>query len=359
MTLDRRELLERSLGAAALLAACGPGRTGARRGRFAAEPEWEPVRAEFDLDPDVIHMSALLLSSHPRPVREAIARYRRELDRNPTRYLQENNDRLQTEAIRAAAAFAGASSGSIALTDSTTMGLGLVYNGLRLAPGDEVLTTRHDYYATHESLRLASMRTGAHVREIDLYDGSPAEATPEEIVARIAGAITPATRAVALTWVHSGTGLKIPVADISAAVRRTGDALVCVDGDHGFGVESVAIADLGCDFFMAGAHKWMFGPRGTGIVWASERGLRHVLPTIPSFMDDGTWQAWIEAGRPAGPPDGRRLSPGGFKPFEHQWAMKDAFAFHEEIGRDRIEAGTRALASRLRRGSRGWSTSGS
>ena len=43
--------------------------------------------------------------------------------------------------------------GRIALTDSTTMGLGLMYRGLRLSPGDEIVTTEHEFYATHVLLR--------------------------------------------------------------------------------------------------------------------------------------------------------------------------------------------------------------
>ena len=78
-------------------------------------------------------------------------------------------------------------------------------------------------------------------------------------------AITPATRVLALTWVHSSTGLKLPLRAITDAVRRinagrdeAGRVLVCVDGVHGFGIEDVVLSDLGCDFFMAGCHKWLF-----------------------------------------------------------------------------------------------------
>lgn len=314
------------------------------------------MRGAFPLDPDVVHMASLLLATNPRPVREAIDRYRDALDANPAGYLEENNERLQRQAIDAAAEYLGAESGSIALTDSTTMGLGLVYNGLRLRPGDEVLTTPHDYYATHESLRLASASSGARVRDVALFS-SLESVTEEEIVTRLVRAVTPATRAVAVTWVHSGTGLKIPVAAIGEALSRLNASrspdrrvLLCVDGVHGFGVENVSVGDLRCDFFMAGAHKWMFGPRGTGILWGSADGYRSVRATIPSFMDDGTWQAWMWGGRPEGRPDGRRMSPGGFKPFEHQWALKETFEFHRDAGKERIEARTHALASQLKEG---------
>ena len=43
--------------------------------------------------------------------------------------------------------------------------------------------------------------------------------------------------------------------------------LLCVDGVHGFGVEETSPAELGCDLFAAGCHKWLFGPRGTGLLW--------------------------------------------------------------------------------------------
>ena len=79
----------------------------------------------------------------------------------------------------AAAEFLGVDAAELAFTDSTTMGLGLVYSGL-LGPGDEVLTTEHDHYATHESLRLS----GANVRRVALYD-DPAQATPGEMLARL------------------------------------------------------------------------------------------------------------------------------------------------------------------------------
>ena len=79
---------------------------------------------------------------------------------------------------------------------------------------------------------------------------------------------------LALTWVHSDTGLKLPVRQIADALvpinavrPLAARALLCVDGAHGLGVEDATVADLGCDFLVAGTHKWLFGPRGTGLVW--------------------------------------------------------------------------------------------
>src|ERR671925_295294 len=119
------------------------------------------------------------------------------------------------------------------------MGLGLLYGGIKLAAGQEVLTTAHDYYSTVESLRLRAERTGASVRTIPLYQDL-ATVSREEIVATLAREVRPETRVVAVTWVHSGTGLKLPIREMAAALAeinadRPDDerALLCVDGVHG------------------------------------------------------------------------------------------------------------------------------
>jgi isopenicillin-N epimerase len=318
--------------------------------------EWSRVREQFDLSPDYIHLSALYIASHPKPVRDAIEEHRRRLDAEPTVYLNQQNRRRQREVREAAASYLSVAADEIALTDSTTMGLGLVYNGLQLLPGQEALTTEHDYYVTHEALRTAAARTGAILRQVRLYQESQ-NASVDEIVGNLMRAVAPQTRVVALTWVHSGNGLKLPLAEISGALAEINSgrderdqALLCVDGVHGFGVEDVTMRDLGCDFFIAGCHKWLFGPRGTGIVCGKPQAWARARPIIPSFTDDEVWSAWLAGGEPEGPVTAIRMTPGGFKAFEHQWAVAQAFEFHRRIGKARIAARTRELAQRLKDG---------
>ena len=241
------------------------------------------------------------------------------------------------------------------------MGLGLVYGGLRLRPGQEVLTTVHDFYSTHESLRLRALRTGAHLRKIRLY-GNARNVSVDEVVSAVRRAVRPETRVLAVTWVHSSTGVKLPVRAIANALRpvnaRRREAeriLLCVDGVHGFGVEAATPAELGCDILVSGCHKWLFGPRGTGLVWARWNAWAAVTPTIPTF-DSRAIIAWIR-GQPsrngiAGLPRALAMTPGGFHSFEHRWALREAFDFRRQIGRDRVAARTHELAHRLKAGLR-------
>lgn len=358
--IGRRALLGAGLaaGAGAAVAACTPGdgtSPNAPESGPGSAPEfnpgdWDSVRAQFPLDERYAQFAAFVLAAHPAPVRRAIDAHRAGLDRDTDAYLHER-DREQ-EARHAAGQYLGARTDDIALTDSTTMSLGLLYSGLRLKPGQDVVTTEHDFYSTHEGLRLLAERTGAKVRRVRLYEDPP-QASADQIVERLRKAVGPRTRVVAITWVHSSTGVRLPVrriADMLAEVNAGRDAddraLLCVDGVHGLGAVDAGVDDLGCDFLAAGTHKWLFGPRGTGLLWA--RSWQPLSPVIPPFADPA-FAAWIGGGEPEGP-GGHLATPGGYHTFEHRWALREAFEFHEAIGRARIAARITEQATRLKEG---------
>nr|WP_269321004.1 aminotransferase class V-fold PLP-dependent enzyme [Fischerella sp. PCC 9605] len=282
------------------------------------------------------------MTSHPTPVQEVIEKHQRGLNANPALYLQQNNSQLTQEVRDAAANYMGAQSSDIALTDSTTMGTALVINGLQIRENQEMLTTEFDYYSTHESLRYKAARTEATVREIPLYQNIQ-KVSEDEIVDILIDAVRPQTRLITATWVHSSTGLKVPIrrisdrlAEINANRSQSDRVLLFVDGVHGLGVEDATMSDLNCDFFTAGTHKWLFAPRGTGVIWGNPRSQAAVSPTIPTFTRTGDW--------------GGRMTPGGFKPFEHQWAQAEAFRFHQQLGKSRVQKRIHSLSRQLKEG---------
>ena len=194
-----------------------------------------------------------------------------------------------------------------------------------------MLSTTHDFYSTEESLRLLEQRTGAKVRRVTLYD-EPWTATVDEMVV--------AARSPGVTAAHQGRRGDLgalldrrPAADPEISDALDGRALLCVDGVHGFGAVDVDLPDLGCDFLSAGTHKWLFGPRGTGILWG--RDWDPLTELIPSF---------------SGFEQGARLSPGGYHAFEHRWALDQAFAFHQKVGRAAAVQRTVEQATQLKEG---------
>jgi selenocysteine lyase/cysteine desulfurase len=341
-------------GAVATVGVATGARPAAASGAF--DPgDWGAVRREFALRPDYAHFAAFMLASPPRSVREAVASFRDRLDSSPADFHMGVADLEYSGRVQAALArYIGAMPGEIALTDSATMGIGLVYGGLRFQPGDEVLTTPHEFYSTHESLRLRASAHGVRVRQVPLY-ADPATASAEEMTERLRRAVTGRTRVVALTWVHSSTGVKVPIRAVSDAIARINARrdertriLLCVDGVHGFAAEDVDVPDLGADFFMTSTHKWLFGPRGTGFVWGRPSAWSRVDTVIPSFSIPA-FTGWLTGRPPVGDP-GTLNSPGGYHSFENRWAVPEAVAFQEAIGRSRVAGRIRSQATRLKEG---------
>jgi isopenicillin-N epimerase len=317
---------------------------------------WSAIREQFDsLSTEYIHLSSFFLVSHPRIVREEIEKHRRKIDENPFVYIEENIYQMPAKIQTAAAEYLGGKPEEVAITNSTTMGLSFVYQGLPLKSGDEILTTTHDHFVHHEAIRLATERAGASFKKIALFDdfNSISEA---EIVSRIKKAITPKTRVVGITWVHSSTGLKLPVRQIADAIAeankersKTDRILLVVDGVHGFGVEDESVAEMDADFFIAGTHKWIFGPRGTGIIWAKAENWKLLRLIFPAFTPE-TVGAWITETKLTAPVQASWILPGGFHAFEYEWALPAAFEFHKQIGRTLIAERIHALNDQCKEG---------
>lgn len=355
--IDRRDFLIRSglaIGASLLAAEVPLSKA------FADSPplkldNWQAVREQFQLSRDFIQLAGFFLASHPAPVRAAIERHRRGLDADPIGYWFEQEEKQEAVVLRAAADYLGVDPTEIALTDSTTMGLGLLYGGLTLREGQEILTTLHDHYSTEVSLKLRAERTGATVRQIPLYH-SLKNVSRQELLDNLITNIRPNTRVVAVTWVHSSTGLKLPIQEMAQAIHKLNNSraeqdrvIFCVDGVHALGVENFRLADVGCDFLVAGTHKWLFGPRGTGLVWGHQRAWPIANPIIPTFNSQA-YDIWMELIPPKELPKSSYMSPGGFHSFEHRWALDEAFKFHQTIGKARVTQRIYELNQQMKQG---------
>lgn len=316
--------------------------------------DWKALRNLFPLTHKYIQLSTFLLASHPKPVADAIEKHRRAFDENPSDYWHDHFQTIDAKISSSAAQYMGGNSENIALTDSTTMGLGLIYSGLKLEDGDEILQTVHDHYSTDLSLAHRANRTGAKIKRIALYE-NPALVSVADILKRLSAAINTQTRVVAATWVHSSTGVKLPIREMADTIttlnkqrKANQQILFCVDGVHGFGIENQDISQLGCDFFVAGTHKWIFGPRGTGVIWGNDRAWEQSEPVIPSFS--ASYEVWLGGMTQDQVPMGEHMSPGGFHSFEHRWALPEAFKLHLQLGKANIQERIHQLNEQTKQG---------
>ena len=310
---------------------------------FKGVDKWRQLRDLFPLERDTAHFANFLITAHPRPVQDAIDRYRHDLDRNPAALMDWESQyewKREGEVREWAARYLDVRPRQVALTGSTTEGLGMIYGGLQVAADQEILTTVHEHYSTHKTLAFRSRHQGTQVRKLRLFD-KPWEISKDQVLTTIDQAIRPNTRVLGMTWVHSGSGVKLPVGEIGELVRRHNRdrdeahrILYVVDGVHGFGVDNRTFADFNCDYFISGVHKWMFGPRGTGIICAASEQMGPLTPTFATFSQDEDF-ATI-------------MTPGGYHAFEHRWAMGKAFELHLQLGKADVQSRIHQLNDRLK-----------
>ncbi|AXI60811.1 aminotransferase [Pseudomonas kribbensis] len=342
---DRRTFLKQ----AGVLAATLPLGVSLAAPARAADPQaspqdkWATLRGMFEQDPQSIHFANFLVTSHPKPVREAIARYRADIDRNPGLAMDWDLGvtEQREENVRVwAGKYLQARPSQIALTGSTTEGLAMIYGSVQVRPDQEILTTVHEHYSTRNILDFRTARDGTRVRKLKLFE-NPQDVSMDQVLDTINRNIRPETRVLGMTWVHSGSGVKLPIGDIARLVdehnrnRDDKDRIIyVVDGVHGFGVEDLDFPQMNCDFFIAGTHKWMFGPRGTGIVCSRSDEVKYVSPSVPTFSEATTFA--------------NTMTPGGYHAFEHRWAVDEAFKLHLQLGKADVQARIHQLNSYLK-----------
>ncbi|HWJ73235.1 MAG TPA: aminotransferase class V-fold PLP-dependent enzyme [Kaistia sp.] len=229
----------------------------------------------FLLDPEVVFLNHGSFGACPRPVFEDYQRWQAKLERQPVEFLDsrrglEANLRVARAAL---AAEVGASVDDIAQVTNATTGLNIALQSLPLKPGDEILTTNHEYNALEKTLAFVARRTGARivVAQVPLPLTS-AEAFHEAVLA----GVTDRTRVLFLSHITSATALVFPIERLVAEARARGIWSV-IDGAHAPGHIPLDLDALGADVYSGNCHKWMMSPKGSAFV--------HVRPELQAMID--------------------------------------------------------------------------
>ena len=310
-----------------------------RPGSFDAER----IRADFPLLARTVHDKPLIYfdnantSQKPAVVIEAVDRFYRESNANVARAVHQLGEEATTayEGTRdKLARFINAPSrDEIVLTSGTTQAINLVaysYALPRLKPDDEILVTTMEHHANIVPWQLVCERTGAKLKI------APISERGELIVERFVELLTPSVKLAAVTHVSNVLGTINPIAELARATRRRGIPLL-VDGSQAAPHLPLDMRALGCDFYALTGHK-LYGPTGTGALWAR----RELLRDMPPFFGGGEMirEVRFEKTTFADPP--HRFE-AGTPNIAGVVGLGAAIDYMESVGRDHIGAYERAL----------------
>lgn len=222
---------------------------------------------EAGLAPGLAYLNTGSLGPTPPAVRARMLEVWRMLELNPVVNAYGAGPALAAaNAVRAlAAAFIGCETDELLITNGTTDALNIVAGAVRLAPGEAVLTTDQEHHGGLAGWHYRARRDGVRIDRVPV---PPGETDAGAIVDRFAAMIRPETRIIAISHILFSTGLRMPVAEIAALARARG--LLCViDGAQAIGMIPVDVRAIGCHAYAASGHKWLMGPKGTGLLYVS------------------------------------------------------------------------------------------
>ncbi len=235
----------------------------------------ENLAALFLLDPQVTFLNHGSFGACPRPVFEAYQAWQLKLERQPVAFLDPNRglSGWMRDARVALAGVVGASPDDLVGLTNATMALNIVAQSLDLKPGDEILTTDHEYAALEKTWAYVCRRTGAVVRVVKI----PLPLTTEaQFTDAILSGMTDRTRVLFLSHITSATALVFPIERAVAQARARGIWSV-IDGAHTPGHIPLDLTALGADFYAGNCHKWMMAPKGAGFL--------HVRPEWQAMLN--------------------------------------------------------------------------
>ncbi len=317
------------------LAACSrapqPGDSGGRpaltRPEGVEDAAWADVRDQFILQPGTAYMNNASLGMPPATVAEAVAAGYEALSREPLRGKTELGEAIARKVVPDLARLLGSDPDEIVLTRNATEALHMGAMGARLEPDAEVLVTSQEHPAGRRPWEFRARRDGIKVNTV--FVPSPFHAE-DEVVERIADALTPRTRVVAFCHVTRG-GHLYPVAKLCALARERG-IVSHVDGAQAVGMFPVDVRALGCDTYSASLHKWLLGPMGTGVFYVRGDARDQVLS---AFAHDAT-------------PEAPAYQPPGTTPLPIRAALGASLDFVQTVGIENVEARTRYLSDHLK-----------
>jgi selenocysteine lyase/cysteine desulfurase len=290
------------------------------------EDYWSVIQNSFTVTRGIINLNNGGVSPSPRIVTEALVRYIWQQE-DATAYTMWQLLEPQSETIRTGLAeIFGCDREEIAITRNASESLEILLMGMDFKPGDEILTTTQDYPRMLTTLRQRERREGLVLKMVKIPI-PPKDLN--EIVAAFERGITKRTKLILMSHQVNITGQITPVKAVCEMARAKGIETI-IDGAHSFAQFDFKQKDLGCDYFGTSLHKWLYAPKGTGLLYVKRDKIEKLWPLMAAESKQSN--------------DIRKFEEIGTHSAAPRLAIGEAMLFHHGMGGKRKEARLRYLS---------------
>jgi len=237
------------------------------------------MKSQFLLNPEITYLNHGSFGACPKPVFENYQSWQRELESEPVQFITKNSLHYLKEAKKALAKYINCSPLDFFFTPNPTFAVNTIMRSLELKPGDEILSTNHEYGAMDRTWNFYSKKMGIrYVRQ----EVSLPIVSKEQILADFWKGYNSNTKVIFINQISSATAIIFPVKEICAKARELG-LITIIDGAHVPGHIDLDIRALDPDFYTGTLHKWMLAPKGSSFLYVKKEFQNKIDPLIVSW----------------------------------------------------------------------------
>jgi isopenicillin-N epimerase len=294
------------------------------------ESFWSSVREQFLMPRDLGVMNAANLCPSSAPVVEAMIRYTKDMDGDPSFPNRVKMGEGKEATRKLLAQFLRVTPEEIVITRNTSEANNLVSSGIDLKPTDEVVLFADNHPSNLEAWKAKAKRFGYTVKIVEQVNPHPGG---DFYVDAFKRQITGRTKVLGFTHLTSTVGDLFPARELCALAREHG-VLTLVDGAQSLGLIDVDLSDMQPDFYTGSAHKWPCGPKEVGVLYVNKSAQSRIWPSVISAFPGAvgiskTFESFGQRDEPA------------------IMAFGDALQFQMKIGRKVIQSRAQELTQNL------------
>jgi len=241
-------------------------------------PKPSNLARHWSLDPNIVYLNHGSFGACPTRVLEAQQQWRQRMEAEPVQFFARDLEGLLDGARRELAGYLGCSADGLVFVPNATAGVNAVVRSMEFSPGDELLTTNHEYNACNNVLRHVASKTGARIVEAEVP--FPCSG-PDVVLEHICAAVSPRTKLALISHITSQSAMIFPIKNIVRLLESKG-VPVLVDGAHAPGMVDLNISDIGAAFYTGNCHKWMCAPKGAGFLHVRKDWRERIVPASVS-----------------------------------------------------------------------------
>ena len=236
------------------------------------------LKKYFQLDPKYSYLNHGSFGACPHPIFNEREKFQKEIEFQPVSFVESRAIELLDWSRGALSSYLHCDKDDVVYFPNPTTAMNMVIRSLDLNPGDEVLSSNHEYGAVERTWKFVSKKKGFSYKSIDI----PLPFDKEDFINRIKEGITSKTKIIFLSHITSPTAIIFPIAEICALAKER-NIMTIIDGAHAPAQIDLNLETLGADIYTGACHKWMLCPKGVAFLYASKEFQDKLEPLVVSW----------------------------------------------------------------------------